>query len=55
MWHWENAKYKDHVPHKIQKAAKIEESYICIECSEVSLNSNLMKSIHFCVGKITPA
>ena len=40
MWDWKNAKYKDHVPHKQQKSTKIEESYICIECLEVSLKRN---------------
>ena len=40
MRNWKNAKYKDHVPHKKQKATKIEESSICIECLEVSLKGN---------------
>ena len=42
MLDWKNSKYKDHVPHKKQKAAKIEESYICIECleHEISLKGN---------------
>ena len=40
MWDWKNAKYKDHVPNKKQKATKIEESYICLECLEVSLKGN---------------
>ena len=33
-------RYNDNVPHKKQKATKIEESYICIECLEVSLKGN---------------
>ena len=37
MWDRKNAKYKDHVTHKKQKATKIEESYICIQCLEVYL------------------
>ena len=41
MRYWKNAKYKDPVLHKKQKATKIEESYICIECLEVSLKGNL--------------
>ena len=40
MWDWKNAKYKNHVPYKKQKATKIEESQICIECLEVSLKGN---------------
>ena len=40
MWDCKNAKYKDHVPYKKQKPTKIEESYICIDCLEVSLKGN---------------
>ena len=55
MWDCKNAKYKDHVPYKKQKPTKIEESYICIDCLEVSLKGNRGENIHLCVGKIIPA
>ena len=45
MWDWENGKYKWHVPHKKQKATKIEESFICIQCLQVSLKVNVTKSM----------
>ena len=54
MWDWKNAKYKDHVPHKKQKPAKIEESYICVECleHEVLLKGHHDKKYTSCVKKI---
>ena len=51
MWDWENAKYKDHNPHKKQKTTKIEESYVCIECLEVSLNGNCDEKCTFLCRK----
>ena len=54
MWDWKNTKYKDHVPHKKQKPAKIEESYICVECleHEVLLKGHHDKKYTSCVKKI---
>ena len=47
MWDRKNAKYKEHLPHKKEKSTKIKESYICIECSKVSIKDK-------CEEKYTP-